>query len=39
MASADPPRPNFLVIVSDDQGPWALGCAGSQPGRIGVGAA
>jgi arylsulfatase A-like enzyme len=29
MASADPLRPNFLVIVSDDQGPWALGCAGN----------
>ena len=22
-------RPNFLIIMSDDQGPWALGCAGT----------
>ncbi len=22
-------RPNLLVIMSDDQGPWALGCAGN----------
>ncbi|WP_166845299.1 sulfatase-like hydrolase/transferase [Isoptericola sp. BMS4] len=22
-------RPNLLMIVSDDQGPWALGCAGN----------
>ena len=29
MASRDLHRPNFLVIVSDDQGPWALGCAGN----------
>lgn len=21
-------RPNLLIIMSDDQGPWALGCAG-----------
>jgi choline-sulfatase len=29
MASTDPTRPNFLVVTSDDQGPWALGCAGN----------
>jgi choline-sulfatase len=29
MASIDPQHPNFVVIVSDDQGPWALGCAGN----------
>jgi arylsulfatase A-like enzyme len=22
-------RPNFLVVVTDDQGPWALGCQGN----------
>jgi choline-sulfatase len=31
--SASPPRggarPNVLLVVSDDQGPWALGCAGN----------
>ncbi|MFI6393276.1 sulfatase-like hydrolase/transferase [Nonomuraea sp. NPDC050547] len=29
MASRDPLRPNVLFILSDDQGPWALGCAGN----------
>lgn len=29
MASKDPTRPNVLYIVSDDQGAWALGCAGN----------
>lgn len=29
MASRDPQRPNVLFIVSDDQGAWALGCAGN----------
>jgi arylsulfatase A-like enzyme len=29
MASSNPGRPNVLFIVSDDQGPWALGCAGN----------
>jgi len=29
MASKDPRRPNVLTIVSDDQGSWALGCAGN----------
>lgn len=29
MASKDPKRPNVLFILSDDQGPWALGCAGN----------
>lgn len=22
-------QPNFLIIMSDDQGPWAMGCAGT----------
>ncbi|MDP7135502.1 MAG: sulfatase-like hydrolase/transferase, partial [Planctomycetota bacterium] len=22
-------NPNILIILSDDQGPWALGCAGN----------
>ena len=30
MASTDPARSNLLVVVSDDQGPWALGCAGNR---------
>jgi len=30
MASRDPARPNVLFVVSDDQGPWALGCAGNR---------
>lgn len=30
MASRDPQRPNVLFILSDDQGPWAMGCAGNQ---------
>lgn len=25
MASRDPDRPNLLVVLTDDQGPWALG--------------
>jgi choline-sulfatase len=29
MASRDPTRPNVLYIMSDDQGAWALGCAGN----------
>jgi len=29
MASKDAARPNVLFIVSDDQGPWALGCGGT----------
>jgi arylsulfatase A-like enzyme len=29
MASHDPDRPNVLLILSDDQGPWAMGCAGN----------
>ncbi|MDX3103700.1 sulfatase-like hydrolase/transferase [Nonomuraea angiospora] len=29
MASRDPRRPNVVFILSDDQGPWALGCAGN----------
>jgi choline-sulfatase len=29
MSSRDPARPNVLFILSDDQGYWALGCAGN----------
>jgi choline-sulfatase len=29
LASRDPQRPNILFILSDDQGCWALGCAGN----------
>ena len=29
MASTDPNRPNILFILSDDQGPWAMNCAGT----------
>lgn len=29
MASRDPAAPNILFILTDDQGPWALGCAGN----------
>jgi arylsulfatase A-like enzyme len=29
MASRDPRRPNVLFILSDDHGPWAMGCAGN----------
>lgn len=29
MASRDPRRPNVLFILSDDQGPWAMRCAGN----------
>ncbi|MGI6852499.1 sulfatase-like hydrolase/transferase [Mesorhizobium sp. 1B3] len=29
LASRDPERPNVLFIISDDQGAWALGCAGN----------
>ncbi|WP_154605043.1 MULTISPECIES: sulfatase-like hydrolase/transferase [Arthrobacter] len=30
MASSTARQPNILFILSDDQGPWALGCAGNQ---------
>lgn len=30
MASHDPQRPNLIVIISDDQGHWALNCAGTR---------
>ena len=30
MSSRDPARPNVLFILSDDQGAWALGCAGNR---------
>ncbi|MDP6822852.1 MAG: sulfatase-like hydrolase/transferase [Dehalococcoidia bacterium] len=29
MASSDTGRPNILFILSDDQGPWAMNCAGT----------
>jgi len=29
MASKDPSRPNVLFILSDDQGPWTMRCAGN----------
>jgi hypothetical protein len=29
LAGHDALRPNLLFILSDDQGPWALGCAGN----------
>jgi choline-sulfatase len=30
MASRDPYLPNIIVIMTDDQGPWALGAAGNR---------
>ncbi len=30
MASTDPQTPNLLFILSDDQGAWAMGCAGNE---------
>ncbi len=30
MASREPSRPNILFILSDDQGAWAMGCAGNE---------
>lgn len=29
MPNIHPARPNILFLLSDDQGPWALGCAGN----------
>ncbi len=29
MANRDPRKPNILFILTDDQGAWALGCAGN----------
>jgi len=36
VASRNPDRPNILLIVSDDQGAWALGCAGNDEIRTPV---
>ena len=30
MASRNPAQPNILFILSDDQGAWAMSCAGSE---------
>ena len=30
MASLNPDKPNILFILSDDQGAWAMGCAGNK---------
>ena len=30
MASTDQNRPNILFILSDDQGPWAMNCSGTE---------
>lgn len=29
MASRDIHRPNLLFVLTDDQGAWAMGCAGN----------
>jgi choline-sulfatase len=29
MASKDAAKPNIIFILTDDQGPWAMGCAGN----------
>ena len=30
MASVNPEKPNIIFILSDDQGAWAMGCAGNE---------
>lgn len=30
MASRNPEQPNLLFVLSDDQGAWAMGCAGNE---------
>jgi arylsulfatase A-like enzyme len=29
MASRNPEQPNLLFVLTDDQGAWAMGCAGN----------
>ena len=36
MASQDAVRPNVLFVLTDDQGPWAMGCAGNEEIRTPV---
>jgi arylsulfatase A-like enzyme len=36
MASQDPAHPNVLFVLTDDQGPWAMGCAGNDEIRTPV---
>ena len=33
MSSKDPQRPNILFVLTDDQGYWAMGCAGNHEVR------
>ena len=30
MSRAKESRPNFIFILADDMGPWAMGCAGNE---------
>ena len=34
MASRDAARPNVVLVLTDDQGPWAMSCAGNEEIRI-----